>query len=86
MTTSFFTEGNYYSQTFANGDEIYLLVGPVQKNGAHKAIKIENIAPRAVQTTTNFLHSAHWTKITAADIRPNLYQKLCRKAEIAFGA
>jgi hypothetical protein len=69
----------------SDGDAGYLLIGPAQKNGSNKAIKIENYRPKAVLYTTNYLSPPHWEEISADDIPPKLLRKITEKAALAFG-
>ncbi len=71
-----FTQGKFYRQIFRNGEAIYLLIGETLKNGAHKALQIEDSGRRATKTTTTYLTTYQWQEVASVDIPPKLYAKL----------
>ena len=70
------TEGNYYVQTFADGDAIYILVGARLKNGFNRTVYVESFHRVARQSTTTNLTPSQWTPIAGSQIPTTLYRKI----------
>lgn len=82
----YFEEGRYYKQAFQNGEAIYLLVGPKQRGGGNRAIKIEDFRRIAASYTTTYLSPAQWNEISERDVPPKLLAKMKAKADAMFGS